>query len=91
MDCAESHCVYYGAMTRILCFAAIIMLLAGCAEGVDNSRVRVDIIESRPRPFSIAAIPLPLASAYLRGATAQGLVAFDSKGRVAPGLANSYR
>ncbi|HPV67064.1 MAG TPA: ABC transporter substrate-binding protein [Sphingorhabdus lacus] len=90
MDCAESHCVYCGAMTRILCFAAIIMLLAGCAEGVDNSRVRVDIIESRPRPFSIAAIPLPLASAYLRGATAQGLVAFDSKGRVAPGLANRW-
>ncbi|MFN0047116.1 MAG: ABC transporter substrate-binding protein [Sphingorhabdus sp.] len=35
-------------------------------------------------------MPLPLASAYLRGATAQGLVTFDNKGRVAPGLANRW-
>ncbi len=35
-------------------------------------------------------MPLPLASAYLRSATAQGLVTFDEKGRVAPGLANRW-
>lgn len=65
-------------------------LLAGCSQGVDNSRVVVDIIEERPRPFNISASPLPLASAYLRAATAQGLVTFDEKGRVAPGLANRW-
>lgn len=64
--------------------------LAGCSEGVDNERIRVDVIEERPRPFSVSATPLPLASAYLRAATAQGLVTFDEKGRVAPGLANRW-
>jgi ABC-type transport system substrate-binding protein len=64
--------------------------LAGCSEGVDNERVRVDIIEDRPRPLNVSATPLPLASAYLRAATAQGLVTFDEKGRVAPGLANRW-
>ncbi|MES2783672.1 MAG: ABC transporter substrate-binding protein [Pseudomonadota bacterium] len=64
--------------------------LAGCSEGVDNERIRVDVIEERPRPFSVSAMPLPLASAYLRAATAQGLVTFDEKGRVAPGLANRW-
>jgi hypothetical protein len=51
--------------------------LAGCAEGVDNERVRVDVIEDRPRPLNVSATPLPMASAYLRAATAQGLVTFD--------------
>ncbi|HEV7232774.1 MAG TPA: ABC transporter substrate-binding protein, partial [Sphingorhabdus sp.] len=68
----------------------ITALLSGCSQGVDNTRVRVDVIEERPRAFNIAAMPLPLASAYLRAATAQGLVTFDSKGRVAPGLANRW-
>jgi len=65
-------------------------LLAGCSDGVDNERVRVDVIEDRPRRFNVAANPLPLASAYLGSATAQGLVTFDEKGRVAPGLANRW-
>lgn len=64
--------------------------LAGCSEGVDNERVRVDVIEDPPRPFNVSATPLPLASAYLRAATAQGLVTFDEKGRVAPGLASRW-
>ena len=78
-------------MTRLLLLASmLLLLLAGCSEGVDNSRVRVDIIEERPRAFNISATPLPPASAYLRSATAQGLVTFDNKGRVAPGLANRW-
>jgi ABC-type transport system substrate-binding protein len=75
---------------RLLPMLIVLALLAGCAQGVDNSRVRVDVIEERPRPFNISATPLPLASAYLRAATAQGLVTFDNKGRVAPGLANRW-
>lgn len=78
-------------MSRFLCLMLVIAaILGGCSQGVDNDRVRVDIIEERPRPFSISASPLPLASAYLRSATAQGLVTFDAKGRVAPGLANRW-
>lgn len=78
-------------MTRFsLFFMMLLALLTGCSAGVDNSRVRVDVIEDRPRQFNISATPLPLASAYLRSATAQGLVTFDEKGRVAPGLANRW-
>ena len=79
-------------MTRSLLYLLLVMsaTLAGCSEGVDNERVRVDLIEDRPRPFNVSATPLPLASAYLRAATAQGLVTFDEKGRVAPGLANRW-
>lgn len=76
---------------RLLCLlVTLVALLGGCSEGVDNSRVRVDVIEERPRQLNISAMPLPLASAYLRSATAQGLVTFDEKGRVAPGLANRW-
>lgn len=79
-------------MTRLLKILLPLSLvsLAACSEGVDNERVRVDVIEDRPRPFNVTATPLPLASAYLRAATAQGLVTFDEKGRVAPGLANRW-
>lgn len=78
-------------MTRLPLFLLLLSAaLAGCSDGVDNERVRVDVIEDRPRPFNVSANPLPLASAYLRSATAQGLVTFDEKGRVAPGLANRW-
>lgn len=78
-------------MIRLLSILLLLSAaLAGCSEGVDNERIRVDVIESRPRPLNISATPLPLASAYLRAATAQGLVTFDEKGRVAPGLANRW-
>lgn len=78
-------------MIRSLWLSLIVLsVLGGCSQGVDNSRVRVDVIEDRPRQFNISATPLPLASAYLRSATAQGLVTFDAKGRVAPGLANRW-
>lgn len=69
---------------------ALAVALSACSQGVDNSRVRVDVIEEQPQPFAIGAMPLPLPSAYLRAATAQGLVTFDAKGRVAPGLANRW-
>ncbi len=78
-------------MIRFLCLTAIMLaMLGGCSQGVDNSRLRVDVIEDRPRQFNISAVPLPLASAYLRSATAQGVVTFDEKGRVAPALANRW-
>lgn len=69
-------------------FAAL--ALSSCSNGVDNNRLRVDVIEDSPRPISIAAMPLPPASAYLRQATAQGLVTFDLQGRVVPALASRW-
>ncbi|MEP7350114.1 MAG: ABC transporter substrate-binding protein [Sphingorhabdus sp.] len=78
-------------MTNRLCLAlTVVAALTACSQGVDNARVRVDVIEERPRPFAIGALPLDLPSAYLRAATAQGLVTFDTKGRVVPGLANRW-
>lgn len=62
-------------------------MLAACSQGIDNRRLRVDVIEDRPREISVTRAPLSAASAYLRGATAQGLVAFDAEGRVVPALA----
>ena len=92
LDCARRYTAYGHIMIRTL--SSLLMLcsamLVGCSEGVDNERVRIDVIEDRPRPFNVSATPLPLASAYLRAATAQGLVTFDEKGRVAPGLANRW-
>jgi ABC-type transport system substrate-binding protein len=91
MDCAGCRSVYGDSMTRLLLLIlTVVTILGGCSQGVDNSRVRVEIIEDRPRQLNISAMPLPLASAFLRSATAQGLVTFDEKGRVAPGLANRW-
>jgi ABC-type transport system substrate-binding protein len=67
--------------------AAAALVLAGCSQGIDNSRLRVDVIEDSPREIAVGRMPLSPASAYLRNATAQGLVAFDLDGRVIPALA----
>jgi ABC-type oligopeptide transport system substrate-binding subunit len=78
-------------MTRQFIIALLaVATLTACAQGVDNTRIRVDVIEDRPRPFAIGAIPLPVSSAYLRSATAQGLVTFDVNGRIVPALANRW-
>jgi ABC-type transport system substrate-binding protein len=61
-------------------------LLAACSNGIDNSRLRVDVIEETPREIAVGRLPLSPASTYLRNVTAQGLVAFDEQGRVIPGL-----
>lgn len=66
--------------------AFVALMLAGCSQGIDNSRLRVDVIEDIPREISVARMPLSPASSYLRYATAQGLVAFDEQGRVVPAL-----
>lgn len=62
-------------------------MLAACGPRIDNDRLRVDVIENQPRPMAVGQLPLSPASAYLRNATAQGLVGFDHEGRVVPALA----
>ncbi len=61
--------------------------LAACSGGIDNTRLRSDIIEDEPKILAIGTLPLSEGSAYLRAATAQGLVAFDAQGRIVPALA----
>jgi ABC-type transport system substrate-binding protein len=72
-------------MTRLL-IASLALALSACGPRIDNDRLRVDIIESQPRPLSVTQLPLPPASAYLRKATAQGLVGFNLEGAVVPAL-----
>jgi ABC-type transport system substrate-binding protein len=69
---------------------ALAMVLGGCAKGINNERLRVDVIEDVPLDLAIGRLPLPEPSAYLRGATAQGLVTFDERGRIIPGLASRW-
>jgi ABC-type transport system substrate-binding protein len=65
-------------------------LLTACGPRIDNDRVRVDVIENQIRPMAVNQLPLGPASAYLRKATAQGLVSFDLDGRVVPALASRW-
>ncbi len=67
----------------------LMLLLAACSDGVDNNRIRVDVV-SNSGEFSVAKFPLNKQSAYLRAATAQGLVTFDPQGRVLPALASRW-
>ncbi|MFC4292838.1 ABC transporter substrate-binding protein [Sphingorhabdus arenilitoris] len=66
------------------------LTLTGCSRGIDNSRLSVDIIEDKAAGFAISRLPLDPASAYLRAATAQGLVAFDAQGKVIPAMASRW-
>jgi ABC-type transport system substrate-binding protein len=75
---------------RIASVIVILLTLSACSGGIDNSRLRADIIEDAPRAFTIGALPLSQGSAYLRAATAQGLVEFDTQGRVVPALASRW-
>ncbi|MGL5838730.1 MAG: ABC transporter substrate-binding protein [Sphingorhabdus sp.] len=74
-------------MRRLLPILILILTFGGCLQGIDNSRLRVDVIEDVPREISVTRIPLSPTSIYVRGATAQGLVAFDAQGRIVPALA----
>jgi ABC-type oligopeptide transport system substrate-binding subunit len=70
-----------------LLLICISLATSACTKTIDNSRLRVDVIENDSNPLTIATVPLSYGSAHLRLATAQGLVAFDHEGRVSPGLA----
>lgn len=72
-------------MKRLIALSAL--LLAACGPSIDNDRLRVDVIESQPRQLTVTQMPLSPASAYLRKATAQGLVGFNLEGAVVPALA----
>ncbi|MEE9433883.1 MAG: ABC transporter substrate-binding protein [Sphingorhabdus sp.] len=75
--------------TRFLFLTILALLLAACSGGVDNSRLRVDIV-SADEGYNVGKLPLNMQSAYLRAATARGLVSFDPQGRVVPALASRW-
>ncbi len=65
-------------------------LVGACSERINNEQLRVDLIDDTPFVFAIGRLPLPESSAYLRAATAQGLVTFDNQGRIIPALASRW-
>lgn len=75
---------------RIFLSLTLLGSLGACAERIDNERLRADLIEDVPLDFTIGRLPLPEASAYLRSASAQGLVIFDERGRIIPALASRW-
>lgn len=77
-------------MRGVLALLAALTALSACSGGIDNNRLRVDVVEDSPREISVGRLPLSPASAYLRNATAQGMVAFDAEGRVVPALASRW-
>ena len=75
---------------RLLLLTLLLTALSACSDGINNDRLRVDMVEDNPDGFAIGSLPLRPASAHLRAATAQGLVAFDAGGSVIPALASRW-
>ncbi len=72
-------------------FCLVIMLaFTACSEAIDNDKIRVDVVSETVDGFDVGRLPLNLASAELRAATAQGLVKFDARGNIVPALASRW-
>ncbi len=72
----------------ICCF--ILLIFTACGEVIDNDKIKVDIVSDTVDSFDVGSLPLNLASAELRAATAQGLVKFDARGNIVPALASRW-
>lgn len=64
-------------------------LLGGCGRS-DSDVTRVAIIGPEPRLVETVAAPLSDGEAVIRASMAQGLVRFDERGQVVPGLAERW-
>jgi ABC-type transport system substrate-binding protein len=64
------------------------LLATACGSG-DEGALEVEIIGTPQGPFE-SGVRLSTAGQYVRAATAEGLVGFDSLGQVAPGLAERW-
>lgn len=68
--------------------AVLIAALGACRAG-EPATLDVDVVGAEPDPFEVRQRLSP-AGQLVRGATAEGLVALDSEGRVVPALANRW-
>ena len=71
-------------------FYILLFALSACSEAIDNDKVRVDVVSDTIDGFDVGKLPLNLASAELKTATAQGLVKFDARGNIVPALASRW-
>ena len=68
------------------CFA----FLAACAETDQNGPVNIGFV-GEEGSLQLSGLRLSFAGQHIRGATSQGLVAFDPAGRIVPDLAERWR
>ena len=74
-----------------LCVAALgaALLIAGCGRQ-SGELTRVGVIGEQPKLVDTVTAPLTAGEALLRSNMAQGLVRFDERGQVVPGLAERW-
>nr|WP_294847447.1 ABC transporter substrate-binding protein [uncultured Sphingomonas sp.] len=73
--------------------APLLLLTAALLSACQNSDAglsRVSVIGDQPKLIENVTAPLPAGDAVARSALAQGLVRFDSKGQIVPGLAERW-
>lgn len=76
--------------TRIhICWMLVAAVLAGCGRG-DEELASIGVIGDRPELVETVDAPLTTGEALVRSNVAQGLVRFDSRGQVVPGLAERW-
>lgn len=76
-------------VSSIFCFI-IFLAFTACGDAIDNDKIRADVVSENVDGFDVGRLPLNLASAELRAATAQGLVKFDERGNIVPALASRW-
>jgi peptide/nickel transport system substrate-binding protein len=76
-----------------LLIGALLIAVAMAGAGCDRDRqdvARVGVIGSTPKLVETVEAPLSTGDALVRSSTAQGLVRFDARGQVVPGLAERW-
>lgn len=79
----------FGKMVQGAVLAAALLLTAGCRRD-DAGLSKVVVIGDQPKLVEQVAGPLSAGDAAARSAMAQGLVRFDSRGQIVPGLAERW-
>src|SRR5918993_1811652 len=75
--------------TLLTALAAATLALAGCGES-DEGITRVAAIGPDPKLIETVTAPMSAGEALVRANMAQGLVRFDDRGQVVPGLAERW-
>ena len=78
-------------LRRLPTLALVVALaIAGCDRGSGDGVTRVGVIGETPKLVETVTAPLSAGDALVRANMAQGLVRFDERGQVVPGLAERW-